>query len=105
LFCLHSIEGFPASLWKNSNNCLQVFIAVVVAFIIYKIRSNLLWNTIKILPRHGCISINQLFTSAIENNFAGKQSTLLFTQSKQTLRGRDVKKEPNAVKGAQSLNR
>jgi hypothetical protein len=28
--------------------------------------------TFKILPRHGCISLNQQFTSAMENNFAGK---------------------------------
>ena len=27
----------------------------------------------KILPRHGCISINWQFTSAIENKFAGKR--------------------------------
>ena len=27
----------------------------------------------KILPRHGCISINQQFTATMENNFAGKQ--------------------------------
>jgi hypothetical protein len=40
----------------------------------------LLWNTFKILPRHGYISINRQFTSAMDNNFAGKllwQSVLL----------------------------
>jgi len=29
----------------------------------------LLWNTLKIMPRHRCVSINQQFTSAMENNF------------------------------------
>jgi hypothetical protein len=30
----------------------------------------LLWNTIKILPMHGCISINRQLTSPMKNNFA-----------------------------------
>jgi hypothetical protein len=52
---------------------LQVFIAVVVAYIQYidKIHCILLWNTFKILPRHECISINRQFNSTMENNFAG----------------------------------
>ena len=32
------------------------------------------WNTIKILPIHGCVSINRQLTSPTENNFAGKRS-------------------------------
>jgi hypothetical protein len=41
---------------------------------IFKIHCILLWNTFKILPRHRSISINRLFTSAMETNFEGKRS-------------------------------
>ena len=58
---------------KRQITFLQVFIAVVVGYIsyIYKIHYIWLWSTFKILPRHGCISINRQFNSTMENNFAG----------------------------------
>ena len=65
--CLHRVNNIVlflvrkniTSLWPTSNNFFQVFIAVVVFIIYYKIYCILLWNTFKILPIHGCISINR----------------------------------------------
>ena len=53
---------------------LQVFITVVVNIynIFIKYIVFLLWNTFKILPRHACIWINWMFTSAMEKKIAGK---------------------------------
>jgi hypothetical protein len=50
----------------------SLLISVVVAFndMVYIF---LLWNTFKILLWHRCISINWQFTSAMENNCAGKR--------------------------------
>jgi hypothetical protein len=53
------------------NKFLLVFIAVVVAF-----KDTVYINTLKILPRHKCISINQQFTSAIGKQFGGKMLVL-----------------------------
>jgi hypothetical protein len=78
LFTLRRLECSPLLVTNINKKQLPPFdqrqiTAVVVAYIsyIYKIHCIWLWNTFKILPRHGCISINQQFNSTMKNNFAG----------------------------------
>jgi hypothetical protein len=64
------------SLWPNSNifftgiyRCCSNIYNIFIKYIVF-----LLWNTFKILPRHGCIWINRIFTLVMDQKIVGKRS-------------------------------
>ena len=79
LFTLRRLECSPLLVTNINKKQLPPFdqrqiTVVVVAYIsyIYKIHCIWLWNTFKILPRHGCISINRQLNSTMENKIWGE---------------------------------
>ena len=57
------------SFWPNSNifftgiyRCCSNIYNIFIKYIVF-----LLWNTFKILPRHGCIWINRIFSNGSKN--------------------------------------
>jgi len=61
-----NIECSPLLVTNVSKKIIPPFDQRQITFYRYL---SLLWNTFKILPRHGCISINRQFNSTMENNF------------------------------------